>query len=868
MKKIVTTIASLIGAHLLLTAGPVSPQQAKVIAEQILGSSSLRSGGAIELTYTHTPHTLRQGEGDAQAYYYIFNRGKKEGFAIISGDDRMYSVLAYADQGYFDMQNAPEHIKAWMSQYDSTIEQLLKMPDLSLGKNSSLKSQKDYPSIQPLLGGIKWNQDYPYNFSTPTDYTGQNMPTGCVATAAAQVMRYHKWPDQSVGASYTYRDEFARVERTASFGKKYNWDKMRDYYDPKDGTYTQENVREIGSLLRDIGFAAQMNYSSQASGAWEHDLVKTLRRNFKYDKSLSLRIRHNYHAKGWEELIQKELQAQRPVFYTGYGKGGGHAFVCDGYSQDGLYHFNWGWGGMADGYFRLTALKPSALGIGAGLGDYSLAQAIIVNFTPDKNGNSQPEPKLAPAASIRIKEPQDKSAILLSGNLLQRSEDAMIGTLRISVKNKDNATTQFSAEKKMIVNFRESASFEEPIMLKDYNDGAYELFLEWKETTRSEYEPLTMYIDEPDRVFFTVKDKKLAEWNYNVAMDNLVFDKTKAVANFQAFSSSQLTISIQNLSEREYYGPIKVLATPVNTSSILIPTGRELVIAEAVVCIPAKQTVMHTFDEFILNEYDGKEVNLFVQYSQLDKNKADDEFAHHTRRFNASYAHLCAEKIRIVRPADYTKTTLVFTPTKNTSSINIYNGVFDGPTFKVENRGATFSSNANSPRVMAFIVGEIQGYPRVLAVCNNPLSSIEKGKEISYTPEFTSNNQLESMKGKRVTIFLKSILNNQFADELLPLFGTTQMTTKIVSTNSIEATESVQLAVYPNPASTTLHISNATPISSIDIFSMNGELVLSQRGGETQEVTVNVNDLPEGNYLLGVRDSNNKVTSHRLVVSR
>ena len=114
----------------------------------------------------------------------------------------------------------------------------------------------------------------------------------------------------------------------------------------------------------------------------------------------------------------------------------------------------------------------------------------------------------------------------------------------------------------------------------------------------------------------------------------------------------------------------------------------------------------------------------------------------------------------------------------------------------------------------------------------------------------------------------KSILNNQFADELLPLFGTTQMTTKIVSTNSIEATESVQLAVYPNPASTTLHISNATPISSIDIFSMNGELVLSQRGGETQEVTVNVNDLPEGNYLLGVRDSNNKVTSHRLVVSR
>ena len=33
-----------------------------------------------------------------------------------------------------------------------------------------------------------------------------------------------------------------------------------------------------------------------------------------------------------------------------------HAFICDGYDDNGLFHFNWGWSGSHNGFFAMSAL--------------------------------------------------------------------------------------------------------------------------------------------------------------------------------------------------------------------------------------------------------------------------------------------------------------------------------------------------------------------------------------------------------------------------------------------------------------------------------------------------------------------------------
>jgi hypothetical protein len=92
-------------------------------------------------------------------------------------------------------------------------------------------------------------------------------------------------------------------------------------------------------------------------------------------------------------MLRAEINASRPVYYSGRSDNGGHAFVCDGYDAAGLFHINWGWGGSSDGYFEVSALNPNSTGIGGGSGGYNQNQAIITGIRPDNGG--QPAVQLA-----------------------------------------------------------------------------------------------------------------------------------------------------------------------------------------------------------------------------------------------------------------------------------------------------------------------------------------------------------------------------------------------------------------------------------------------------------------------------------------
>ena len=122
------------------------------------------------------------------------------------------------------------------------------------------------------------------------------------------------------------------------------------------------------------------------------DLPEALVKYFGYDKGARYVDRDEYTTSQWEELVYNEVAEGRPVLYSGATvRNEGHQFVCDGY-DDGLFHINWGWGGMSDGYFRLSVLDPGTQGTGgatSGL-NFSEGQQIITGVCKPVEGSKEP----------------------------------------------------------------------------------------------------------------------------------------------------------------------------------------------------------------------------------------------------------------------------------------------------------------------------------------------------------------------------------------------------------------------------------------------------------------------------------------------
>lgn len=232
--------------------------------------------------------------------------------------------------------------------------------------------------VAPLLGEIEWNQESPYNANCPymSYYDEDNeetvsgkAPTGCVATALAQVMRYHKWPNESKG-NISYTTYTLKQNITADLNATYNWDLMLPTY--TGVTATDEQKAEVAKLMYNVGAALQSDYTPSGTGATDVDVVPTLVRYFNYDPGARY-VQRDYTAVNlYEQGLINEIEAGRPVPYGGVTKKNeGHFFVLDGINEDGYYHINWGWGGLSNGYFLISSLDPDAQGVGGSTSTYT-----------------------------------------------------------------------------------------------------------------------------------------------------------------------------------------------------------------------------------------------------------------------------------------------------------------------------------------------------------------------------------------------------------------------------------------------------------------------------------------------------------------
>lgn len=311
---------------------------------------------------------------------YIFSSDK--GFAILPNQDSAPALLGYSDDGVLDPQSNAA-LADWLEFYNSQLELLKerKLEYVTTKQNPSpLRAGRE--EIAPLIK-TEWNQEAPYNLLCPK-VDGRETVTGCVATAMAQAMKYYDYPAHGTGThSYFWRP--GEEELTFDYANTpFEWSLMTDTYDSKS---SEESKHAVAELMLACGVSVDMHYEPGESGAATMAMGSSLIDIFGYSPSLWMPDRVFYGIDEWEEMIYQELKEGSPVLYSGAGTAGGHQFICDGYSAGGYFHFNWGWGGLSNGYFLLNALNPDDLGVGGGAGGFNTSQVATLGFRLPEDGD-------------------------------------------------------------------------------------------------------------------------------------------------------------------------------------------------------------------------------------------------------------------------------------------------------------------------------------------------------------------------------------------------------------------------------------------------------------------------------------------------
>lgn len=362
-------------------AAPVDSSRALTVARHFYQSTLARDAfmvQAVPLVPTSLPDPI-MGRGRGDPTLYLFNVAEGGGgFVLVAGDDCVTPILAYSTSPMVTDRGFPPAFVKWIENYADQIREARAhglQADMAVRQEwevlqdaQSAREWKSTAVVAPLLK-TQWDQPHPYNLFCPYDARyGARAVTGCVATAMAQIMKYHNYPAKGAGSHCYQENDYGNL--CANFGATtYNWSSM-----PNKCTSINEAVAR---LMSDCGISVDMNYGVDASGSHSERVPGALVNYFRYKSTASLLNRDMTNEAQWIQRIKQDLDASLPVYYSGMqARGGGHAFVADGYDSRDYFHFNWGWSGSHDGYFNVRSLTP-------GSWNFSRDQKIVVGIIPD-----------------------------------------------------------------------------------------------------------------------------------------------------------------------------------------------------------------------------------------------------------------------------------------------------------------------------------------------------------------------------------------------------------------------------------------------------------------------------------------------------
>jgi hypothetical protein len=260
----------------------VSKETVLVIAQNFFKNTNTKNQKGTNSTKTVKSIFEHNTNNNNKAFYVVnYDEG---GFIIIAADDRVSPVLAFSDSGSFS-STAKEIIppvQYWMDGIKDQVQfaidnNLTQKKEIKLqweglvtnntkqvkNTNSSITSKpitppptecEDIYLVKGPLLTTSWGQEFSYNNLVPKDCPdnfGGKAPTGCVATAMAQVMRYY--------------------HKTNT----YNWANMPDSFGTSDTQLLMENA----------GASVNMRYECDGSWAYSTAIAPALMSTFGFSNA-------------------------------------------------------------------------------------------------------------------------------------------------------------------------------------------------------------------------------------------------------------------------------------------------------------------------------------------------------------------------------------------------------------------------------------------------------------------------------------------------------------------------------------------------------------------------------------------------------
>lgn len=342
-----------------LQAKPVDINKAKALGVKFMNTNTEIKSAQADLVYTACAD-------NGQAAFYVFTLQPK-GFVIVSADDRAKPILGYSTESVFSAEEIADGLESFFTNYRAGFSQMMAAQEprteeavsdwnrlAATGKINDDKITREVPRMVTTL----WNQSALYNDLCPVDPAGPNnhVYAGCVATAMAQIINFWQWPqsgrDVCTYSCFPYGDLFVDFENT-----HYHYELMPAFL---DWTSRPEEVRAVAELQYHAGVSVDMGYSPEGSGAYSPSVINALMHYFRYEgSSMRFEQKNWYTNSDWDNMLRENLDEGMPLYYAASGSAGGHAFVCDGYDDNNMFHFNWGWQGLDNGYYAINAFYLS-----------------------------------------------------------------------------------------------------------------------------------------------------------------------------------------------------------------------------------------------------------------------------------------------------------------------------------------------------------------------------------------------------------------------------------------------------------------------------------------------------------------------------
>lgn len=375
MKKILSIICLLL-VSTTLWAEPIGEQRAREIASEFFSQHATRATAAnivLEWAGDNIGEQSATGSALNTSLMYIYNRGNNGGYVIVAGDTNVNPIIAYSLDTTLDTDNMAEATEAILEAWCRQVESARKAAKPISGTTMRATTRSNDAMLYETA---IWNQGDPFNREAPTIDGGRSV-TGCVATAMSIICHYNRWPEKGVGTTpaYSYEDSYGHTHTISSnsLGREYKYDDMLMSY---NNGFTTTQANAVAALMKDMGTSVKMMYHPDSSGAYDSNVIYSLMTYFGYAKDMKLVYGAGLGSEEWNSTIRENVREYGPTYFSGSGDNGGHAFVIDGFDAGDYFHFNFGWGGVGNGYFLIPKIE------------FYERQAAILYLRPDKDGSS------------------------------------------------------------------------------------------------------------------------------------------------------------------------------------------------------------------------------------------------------------------------------------------------------------------------------------------------------------------------------------------------------------------------------------------------------------------------------------------------